>query len=524
MSIINGVGRVGWKNYVSPISYLMDTYTGATLAYSLRKLSSTYSGDAIRVRRSSDNTEQNIGFDSNGNLNTSALLSFVGAGSGYVSTFYNQVGSNNLVQTVASYQPQIVDSGVLITKSNKPSIKYSTIQMFNFATPITGLQNSLYSIFMDYFKSTSGSNMVLLGNSAAGYYGWQYGWTDNATSQSPFNITATIPIQTHMVLNITCAGLPVAKSQLYVNSTKLGNDGIPYNGNGVSIDTLFYNGGGDYAKRVECYNSELVFFKGGQHQESIYNASPSIGNQTANRVGIEANQNSYYFPVVTYPTSLKLFIDAANRLSYSGTGSTVTDLTGTQNGTLLNGTSYNPADGGSFVFDGINDYITFGTNAAIKPTTRGTISIMAKVINTTADWNGVLFANNTFNLRKGVQIFAASKQNEYGNMVYYIGSDSTQNGQYFTPTAPSYVNLWKLFTLTWDGTNIKTYLNGVLFNTRVQTLTVTQELTSPTVLGQSLGGYPPLKGNISYLKIYDVARTQAEITTDFNEIKSRYGL
>jgi len=109
-------------------------------------------------------------------------------------------------------------------------------------------------------------------------------------------------------------------------------------------------------------------------------------------------------------------------------------------------------------------------------------------------------------------------------MVYYICSDSGANGQYFTPTSASYVNLWKMFTLTWDGINIKTYLDGVLSSTRSQTLTVTQELTSPTILGQSLGGYPPLKGNISYLKIYDTARTLGEITTDFNEIKSRYGL
>ena len=511
----NGIGRFGVRQYVSPINYLMDTYTGATLAYSLRKLSSTYSGDAIRVRRSSDNTEQNIGFDSNGNLNTTALLSFVGVGSGYVSIFYNQVSSNNLVQTVASYQPQIVDSGVLITKSGKPSIKYSIIQMFNLTTPITGLQNSLYSIFMDYFKSTTGSNMVLLGNSAAGYYGWQYAWSDSGTSQQPFTITATIPAQTHMILNITCAGLPVSKSQLYVNSTKLGNDGIPFNGNVVSIDTLFYNG----TSRVECYNSEFVFFKGGQYQESIYNTSPSIGNQTANRVGIETNQNSYYFPVVTYPTSLKLFIDAANRLSYSGTGSTVTDLTGTQNGTLVNGTSYSSADGGSFVFDGINDSITFGTNMAIKPTTQGTISIMAKYTAKPGnEYTGVLFANEPDSDRRGIAIFQDSNP---------IKSALCSNTA-FTQIAFSNTKLqdtWNLLTLTWDGTNIKTYNNGVLYFTKPQTLQVTSDNTYNTVLGafNTTGAYP-LKGNISYLKIYDVARTQAEITADFNEIKTRYGL
>ena len=47
-------------------------------AYSLRKLLTAYTGSAIRVRRSSDNTESDIGFDGSGNLDTSALLTFVG--------------------------------------------------------------------------------------------------------------------------------------------------------------------------------------------------------------------------------------------------------------------------------------------------------------------------------------------------------------------------------------------------------------------------------------------------------------
>ena len=49
-------------NVQSSESLLLDTYSGASVAYSLRKLSSTYSGSTIRVRRSSDNTEQDIGF------------------------------------------------------------------------------------------------------------------------------------------------------------------------------------------------------------------------------------------------------------------------------------------------------------------------------------------------------------------------------------------------------------------------------------------------------------------------------
>jgi hypothetical protein len=50
--------------------------TPAVAAYSLRLLSSCYTGgNAIKVRRSSDNTEMNIGFTSNGDFDTTALKS-----------------------------------------------------------------------------------------------------------------------------------------------------------------------------------------------------------------------------------------------------------------------------------------------------------------------------------------------------------------------------------------------------------------------------------------------------------------
>jgi hypothetical protein len=127
MAIINGVGRVGVRVTSSPApSYILDTYSGAAAAYSLRKLSSTYSGSAIRVRRSSDNTEMNIGFNSDGSLNTSALLTFVGSGNGFVTTWYDQSGNNiNANQTVAASQPLIVNSGVLNVVNGKPSVYFN---------------------------------------------------------------------------------------------------------------------------------------------------------------------------------------------------------------------------------------------------------------------------------------------------------------------------------------------------------------------------------------------------------------
>lgn len=61
-------------------SGILDTYTGATAGYSIRRLTNTYTGGLIRVRRSSDDAEQDIGYDANGeDLDTFGLLAFVNA-------------------------------------------------------------------------------------------------------------------------------------------------------------------------------------------------------------------------------------------------------------------------------------------------------------------------------------------------------------------------------------------------------------------------------------------------------------
>jgi len=96
-------------------TYLLDSVTGALTAYSLRLLRAAYSGSAIRVRRDSDSAEQDIGFSS-GDFDTSSLTTFVGAGSGYVTKFYDQSGnSNDWVQATAANQPRIVNSGSVET-------------------------------------------------------------------------------------------------------------------------------------------------------------------------------------------------------------------------------------------------------------------------------------------------------------------------------------------------------------------------------------------------------------------------
>jgi hypothetical protein len=103
---------------------LLDTYTGAAAAYSAaRRLATAYTGSLIRVRRSSDNAEQDIGYTAGNVLDESALTTFVGAGDGFVTTWYDQSGNSiNFENSIAANQPQIVSSGSVITQNSKPAL------------------------------------------------------------------------------------------------------------------------------------------------------------------------------------------------------------------------------------------------------------------------------------------------------------------------------------------------------------------------------------------------------------------
>ena len=100
---------------------LLNKFPGASLGLSLDKLDKNYTGSAIKVRRSSDNAELDIGFV-DGVLDTASLLTFVGSGDAFVTIIYDQVGSNNMTQTTSSLQGQIVSNGSVILKGGKPCI------------------------------------------------------------------------------------------------------------------------------------------------------------------------------------------------------------------------------------------------------------------------------------------------------------------------------------------------------------------------------------------------------------------
>jgi hypothetical protein len=297
-----------WSSY----AYLLDTYSGAAAAYSLRKLRSAYTGSAIGVRRASDNTEQNIGFVDNV-LDTSSLTSFCSGTNGFVTTWYDQSGNGrNVTQTTASNQPQIVSSGSVLTEGGKPAAQFngtSNVLTASTATDWNFLHQSgiFYNFSVLKIGNTSDPNVIMAiwGNSSTVLQnGAQYLYDDRLTiprNNALFHLIGVpnLDVVVNLANNYQNANVQFLNT-LYSdvsNSTVSKRSGIASNGgtfqenNAINASTSTNNanrpisiGGSPNASNV------IQFYFLGNMQEMIFYPS----NQSSNRTGIETNINSFY--------------------------------------------------------------------------------------------------------------------------------------------------------------------------------------------------------------------------------------
>lgn len=175
----NTSGAVTIGTCASTCVYPLDTVAAPAVAYSLRKLRGSYSGSLIRVRRSSDNTEQDIGVTGCGTLDTAALTTFVGAGNGYVKTWYDQSGnSRDATQSTNGSQPMIVNAGTITSKFGQSIIYFNGSTLLPGPALGLGSTNWSYSILLGTSTVVNGGS-----NDGAGtYYMDRTTATNNLTS------------------------------------------------------------------------------------------------------------------------------------------------------------------------------------------------------------------------------------------------------------------------------------------------------------------------------------------------------
>ena len=270
---------------------LLDDYPSAAAAYSLRKLRTAYTGSAIRVRRASDNTEQDIGFVNN-ELDTSSLTTFCSGTNGFVTTWYDQSGNGrNATQTTAANQPQIVSSGSVITKNGEPAL-YGNGTSTNSYFELSTIQNTptYYSIITVYSHN----------NSAYSTTPFSHRNSNNDLLQLRINTSLIPTFQIRSsgtpLVGINDSAVTLNSQNLYFaqynNATPLHslvtNSGTPVTNNTSMSGTIIATK--NYICATSGDGTTVNSFLSGEIQELIIYTS----DQSSNRTGIETNINSFY--------------------------------------------------------------------------------------------------------------------------------------------------------------------------------------------------------------------------------------
>ena len=253
--------------------YLLDDYSGAAAAYSLRLLDSTYSGNAIKVRRASDNTEQDIGFVDN-ELDTSSLESFCSGTDGFVTTWYDQSGSNNATQTTAANQPKIVSSGSTITEGGKPTLEFDGSNDFMESGSIASSQPVSY-FHLRRYRTTDQTKHALNFSTDSGYAWADY--FDGGKLKAYFGSTESNTAGFNTNRNLWAVIADGASSTTSLNGS---TSSATLGSNNVDAITL-----GRRAAPIAGVNAAI------NSQELIVYLS-DVG--TTNFEGIETNMNDFY--------------------------------------------------------------------------------------------------------------------------------------------------------------------------------------------------------------------------------------
>jgi hypothetical protein len=214
-------------------------------------------------------------------------------------------------------------------------------------------------------------------------------------------------------------------------------------------------------------------------------------------------------PIVT--NGLVLHLDAANMKSYPRSGNTWFDMSGnSNNGTLTNGPTYTSANGGAIVFDGVNDYATFG-NTPLGYTSDVTVSV----------WFMLITYANIYN-------YIASK---YGGGTGWILNgtnnvlrvDGRAGGAYriVESTVPINLNQWYYFTFTKQNTIWSIYANGV-FSTSQNFVGDGSIFSSNNLTISDSYGPSSINGRVSTTQIYNRALSSQEVLQNYNALKSRF--
>ena len=211
---------------------------------------------------------------------------------------------------------------------------------------------------------------------------------------------------------------------------------------------------------------------------------------------------------------LVLALDAADKKSYSGSGTAWNDLSGNNyHGTLTNGPTFNSANGGVIVFDGTNDYIN---GASISSLFTGDITAEAwiKITALSGDWVRIIGTSKTDGSDRTFGLWydlsGSILWQRFGGVTLYPADPKLTTGS------------WAYVAATTSGSSHVIYLNGI----SIATVSAGGPFTNsgqPITIGYA-GFHAYTNSNISNVRLYTRGLSAAEIQQNFNATRGRFNI
>ncbi len=221
-------------------------------------------------------------------------------------------------------------------------------------------------------------------------------------------------------------------------------------------------------------------------------------------------------------SGLVLCLDAANKVSYTGSGTSWRDLSGNNNiGTLTNGPTFSSANGGSIVFDGTNDYVSVAYNAILNTPTGATYEVWIKpTVATTGPF-----------LNRGTSDSGATTDNPRfitisTGQLYFDWSSPGSDVYLETATGVVTMGSWnQVIGLATPSAQLRTFVNGreTSYSSRVNSLPSTLPNTSTALEIGAATYYQFFNGSIAIVRLYNRVLTATEILQNYNAVKGRFG-
>lgn len=210
-------------------------------------------------------------------------------------------------------------------------------------------------------------------------------------------------------------------------------------------------------------------------------------------------------------------VDAANKKSYPGSGTTWSDMVGGNDGTLTNGPTFDSGNGGSIVFDGTNDYVALSEGGLSFPNDSAdfTCEVVVKLDTVTAQQ--VFFQQEDFGGTGRSWIFLrySGGDHAFGS---YIGASDLLLTSLGAPTVGTVYHVH----IKYESGVLHIGYNGTWYQS--STRSIDENCTGGFRIGTGKNTSTPTDGNIYCVRVYNRALTSAEVTQNYNALKSRFGL